>query len=361
VKVALSMMDFLDRGATIYRDRVALVDEPDQPAAPLPDMTFADLAARARAQAAALDAMGVGVGERVAVVSHNAARVAAAMFGVAGSGRIFVPINFRLTAAEVGYIVNHCGASVLMVDPELDDALAEVNTKHRFVIGAESDEVLYRYDAEPQPWEPDEDATAFINYTSGTTARPKGVQLTHRNLWLNAATFGWHTGVSDRDVYLHTLPMFHCNGWGMPLRPGRYGCPPHRAPQGRRGRDPAPHRTPRRDDPVRRPAVLNACSTLRRRGTARSRAATGSGWSWPARRRRPHHRAGRDRARLGVHPDLRSDRDVAPAHDQPQPGRVGRPRSGHRARRQSCRGPGRRHSGCTMQISGQARCWPGPT
>ena len=72
--------------------------------------------------------------------------------------------------------------------------------------------------AEPEPWaDPDEDATATINYTSGTTARPKGVQLTHRNLWINAALFGWHTGVSDRDVYLHTLPMFHCNGWGMPF------------------------------------------------------------------------------------------------------------------------------------------------
>ena len=69
---------------------------------------------------------------------------------------------------------------------------------------------------EPEPWlDPDEDATATINYTSGTTARPKGVQLTHRNLWINAATFGWHAGVNDRDVYLHTLPMFHCNGWGM--------------------------------------------------------------------------------------------------------------------------------------------------
>src|SRR3712207_9391237 len=64
--------------------------------------------------------------------------------------------------------------------------------------------------------EPDEDATATINYTSGTTARPKGVQMTHRNLWVNAVTFGMHMQVSDRDVYLHTLPMFHCNGWGMP-------------------------------------------------------------------------------------------------------------------------------------------------
>ena len=63
----------------------------------------------------------------------------------------------------------------------------------------------------------DEAATATINYTSGTTARPKGVQMTHRNLWLNAVTFGWHMGVTDRDVYLHTLPTFHCNGWGLPF------------------------------------------------------------------------------------------------------------------------------------------------
>ena len=61
-----------------------------------------------------------------------------------------------------------------------------------------------------------ETATATINYTSGTTARPKGVQMTHRNIWINATTFGWQAGVCDRDVYLHTLPMFHCNGWGMP-------------------------------------------------------------------------------------------------------------------------------------------------
>jgi acyl-CoA synthetase (AMP-forming)/AMP-acid ligase II len=61
----------------------------------------------------------------------------------------------------------------------------------------------------------DEDATATINYTSGTTARPKGVQLTHRNIWLNATTFGWQLGLTDRDVYLHTLPQFHCNGWGV--------------------------------------------------------------------------------------------------------------------------------------------------
>jgi acyl-CoA synthetase (AMP-forming)/AMP-acid ligase II len=132
---------------------------------------------------------------------------------------VLVPVNFRLNADEVSYIVEHSGATVLLVDPELDEALAGVQAKHRFVLGTGSDGDLWPAGAaDPEPWaDPDEDATATINYTSGTTARPKGVQLTHRNLWLNAATFGWHAGVSDRDVYLHTLPMFHCNGWGMPF------------------------------------------------------------------------------------------------------------------------------------------------
>src|SRR5690606_23452783 len=137
---------------------------------------------RARAQAAALDAMGIARGARIAMVSQNSARLLTAFYGVSGWGRILVPVNFRLVAAEVDYIVKHCGAEILLVDPELDDALKNVTAKHRFVIGAESDELLYKFDAEPEPWlDRSEDATATINYTSGTTARPKGVQLTHRN------------------------------------------------------------------------------------------------------------------------------------------------------------------------------------
>jgi acyl-CoA synthetase (AMP-forming)/AMP-acid ligase II len=215
VKVPLSVVDFLRRAEQVYGDRVALVDEPDQPATPWPVLTYREVAQRARAQAAGLDALGIPQGARVAMVSHNAARLSTAFFGVSGSGRILVPVNFRLVAEEVKYIIEHSGAEVLLVDPELDDALSGVSARHRFVIGAESDEVLYKFGVEPRPWTPDEDATATINYTSGTTARPKGVQLTHRNLWINATTFGWQMGVNDRDVYLHTLPQFHCNGWGM--------------------------------------------------------------------------------------------------------------------------------------------------
>ena len=213
MKVALTVNDFLRRAEQIYPHREAIIDEPMQPAESWGTISYTEMAARARAQAAALDAMGIAVGERVAIVSHNSARLLTALFGVSGSGRVLVPINFRLVADEVRYIIEHSGARILMVDPELDEALAGVQCDRRYVIGADSDNSLDHDD--PQPWVYDEDATATINYTSGTTARPKGVQLTHRNIWLNATTFGWHLGVNDRDVYLHTLPQFHCNGWGM--------------------------------------------------------------------------------------------------------------------------------------------------
>jgi acyl-CoA synthetase (AMP-forming)/AMP-acid ligase II len=216
MRVPLTVNDFLERAALVYGDRIGVVDEPDQPAPPLGDLTYRRVRELAQAQAAGLDHLGVGFGERVAVVSPNAARLFVSFFGVSGSGRILVPINFRLNADEVGYIVEHSGAAMLLVDPELDESLATVGAKYRYVIGTEADRELFREGTEPEPWEADEDATATINYTSGTTARPKGVQLTHRNCWINAAVFGWQAGVNDRDVYLHTLPMFHCNGWGMP-------------------------------------------------------------------------------------------------------------------------------------------------
>jgi acyl-CoA synthetase (AMP-forming)/AMP-acid ligase II len=214
--IEFNVRGFLDRAAATYPERVAVVDEPDQPAEPWAPLTFAELATRARAQAAGLDRLGIGPGERVAVVSHNSARLLTSFFGVTGWGRILVPVNFRLARAEVEYILEHSGASIVLVDPELDEALAGIGPPRRYVLGTGSDAELYVTGTEPEPWTSDESATATINYTSGTTARPKGVQLTHRNCWVNATVFGWHTGVSDRDAYLHTLPMFHANGWGMP-------------------------------------------------------------------------------------------------------------------------------------------------
>ena len=222
--VPFSVSDFIDRAVTVYGERTGVVDEPNQPAPSLGEMTYAELGVRARRIAARLDQLGVGVGERVAIVSHNSARLLAAFFGVTGYGRVLVPVNFRLRPDEVRYIVGHSGARVLYVDPELDEALASVEAEHRFVLG-DDDALFATADVEPRPWEPDENATATINYTSGTTARPKGVQITHRNIWVNAVTFGLHTGVTDRDVYLHTLPMFHANGWGLPFAMTGLGVP----------------------------------------------------------------------------------------------------------------------------------------
>jgi acyl-CoA synthetase (AMP-forming)/AMP-acid ligase II len=225
--VPLTIGDFLERAVTVYRDRPAIIDEPGVPGS-LGTITYGELDSRVRGMALTLDELGVGFGQRVAIVSPNAARFQIAFFGVSGYGRVLVPINYRLGADEVRYVVEHSGAAVLLVDPESDASLAGVSAKHRIVMDGIADADLFSpaaESAEPQPWEPDEGATASINYTSGTTARPKGVQLTHRNCWLNASTFGWHVGVSDRDTYLHTLPMFHCNGWGMPYAVTAMGVP----------------------------------------------------------------------------------------------------------------------------------------
>jgi fatty-acyl-CoA synthase len=217
MRVPLTIGDFLQRADAIYGERIGVIDEPSPPGGSWGSLTWHELHQRARGQAAGLDRLGIGRGERVAIVSPNAARFLVSFFGVSGFGRVLVPINFRLKAEEISYIVEHSGASVLLVDSELDESLATVDAKHRFVLGSSTDAELFPPGAEPEPWEdPDENATATINYTSGTTARPKGVQLTHRNNWINAVTFGLHTTISDRDVYLHTLPMFHANGWGMP-------------------------------------------------------------------------------------------------------------------------------------------------
>ncbi|HUF33868.1 MAG TPA: AMP-binding protein [Acidimicrobiales bacterium] len=225
MKVPLTVADFLERAERVHGARIGVVDEPGTLGGGLGDLTYGRMAELARAQAAALDALGVERGARVAVVSQNSARLLTSFYGVSAWGRVLVPINFRLSPAEIAYIVDHSGASVLLVDPELAESLAGIDVRHRLVLGTDTDTELYREGAEPEPWDADEDATATINYTSGTTARPKGVQLTHRSLWLNAATFGWHTGVSGRDVYLHTLPMFHANGWGMPFATTGMGVP----------------------------------------------------------------------------------------------------------------------------------------
>lgn len=224
MRVPLITNDFIDRAEFVYGERIGVIDEPLQPATPLGRLTYREVARRGRAIQAGLDQLGVAEGARVAVVSQNSARLLELLLAVPSSGRILVPVNFRLQPEEVSYIIDDCEADVLLIDPELDADLVGVSARHRLVLGTDTDEVLLRSEVEPRPWQrPDEDATATLNYTSGTTAKPKGVRLTHRNIWINSVTFGMHMQVSDSDVLMHVLPMFHCNGWGMPYTAAALG------------------------------------------------------------------------------------------------------------------------------------------
>lgn len=219
MRVEMNILDYLERAATVYPERTAVIDEPTAVGG-LGEITYRSLFRRARGMAKRLSDMGIENGARVALFSPNAAKFLVSLYGVSGFGKILVPINFRLTPEDVDYVLAHSGASILLIDPEYEEMLAGVHVKEKIILDGVQDEILFAELADdapgPQPWEMNEDFTCSINYTSGTTARPKGVQVTHRNMWLNAAIFGWHAGVNEDDVYLHTLPLFHVNGWGMP-------------------------------------------------------------------------------------------------------------------------------------------------
>src|SRR3954453_15147242 len=139
----MTVSDFIDRAELVHGARIGLYDEPDPPGGGLGDVTYARMGELARAQASALDEMGVGPGERVAIVSQNSARMLISFFGVSGYGRVLVPINFRLSPGEIEYIVEHSGASVLLLDPELVEATANIKIR-KIVLGADTDAELYR-------------------------------------------------------------------------------------------------------------------------------------------------------------------------------------------------------------------------
>lgn len=215
--VPLTLADFLHRAEFVHGDREAILDEPHQPGGAFGRITYRAFADMARSLAGALDDLDVPENARVAIISPNSTRFLAALFGVSTFGRILVPVNFRLNHDEIQYILEHSGSTVALIDPDLESLVRKIPVKHHLVLGQETDAQLFlRQGVQPKYSVDDEARTVSINYTSGTTARPKGVQLSHRSCWLNAVTFALHAGVSERDTYLHTLPTFHANGWGMP-------------------------------------------------------------------------------------------------------------------------------------------------
>jgi fatty-acyl-CoA synthase len=197
--------------------------------------TWAEFAEEIGRFAGALARAGVGPGDRVAVLAPNVPTLLAAHFSVLQLGAALVAINTRLNAAEVGYILNHCGAKVVLVDPELAGAVSNapealaakpllVNLEDPVagVIGTPLpgpgfDEFVDGADVLPITGGiDDENRITSINYTSGTTGRPKGVLYTHRGTALNALGEIIAHGLDRDSVFLWTLPLFHCNGWCFP-------------------------------------------------------------------------------------------------------------------------------------------------
>ncbi len=179
-------------------------------------LTYADLWSRARRLAGALGELGVQPGGRVAVLCTNSHVMLEAHYGVPLAGAVLVALNMRLSPAELGYILDHSGCSVLFCDAELQalgrEARAASGGRARLV-GPEEYEQLVDGSPEASCAVSDELGLLSINYTSGTTGRPKGVMYHHRGAYLQALAMAYHFGLGSGSVYLWTLPMFHCNGW----------------------------------------------------------------------------------------------------------------------------------------------------
>ncbi|HEY1854837.1 MAG TPA: long-chain fatty acid--CoA ligase [Solirubrobacterales bacterium] len=185
--------------------------------------SFGELEARANRLAAALAACGVGAGEKVAILMHNRIELVEAFLGIHLLGACAVPVNFRLRAEEVSYVLADSGAVAILADPELAATAADATSglslvRFALVCGeapadAESyEQALAAAEEAPPPVAVDDESLAFLMYTSGTTGRPKGAMLSHQNLLVNTTNWLYEVGAGRGDVWLSGLPLFHIGG-----------------------------------------------------------------------------------------------------------------------------------------------------
>ena len=223
----LTPLAFLRRSADVYPDKTAIVYDDRR-------VTYAEFAAEATRVAHGLRGSGITPGDRVAYLLPNVPEMLVAHFAVPLAGAVLVAINTRLSTEEIRYILDHSGAKVLVTDaalyPQVHPVASELKSVEEIITvvdpaspgdgvgsGVRYDDLLARGADTPLSWEiEDEESTISINYTSGTTGRPKGVQYSHRGAYLNSFGEIVHSTHTPDSVYLWTLPMFHCNGWCTP-------------------------------------------------------------------------------------------------------------------------------------------------
>lgn len=223
MQVPLLVDDFLRRAVQVYGDKTAVVDGELR-------FTYRELKRRVNSFSNALLDLGVTRGDRVCILSPNSHFFLESFYATSQIGAILVPLNYRLIASEHQYIIDHAGVSTVLTDWEHVDvieSLREQLPKVKNCVVARNDRAKPKEgwldwnemlesasDNDPPALAIDENDLVSINYTSGTTSRPKGVMLTHRNYYVNAYNMIAHLGIVHDDVELWTLPMFHCNGWG---------------------------------------------------------------------------------------------------------------------------------------------------
>jgi fatty-acyl-CoA synthase len=222
VFVPLSVLEFRDRAETYFDDKLAVVDGEQS-------FTYRQFGERTHRLANSLRELGVGPHDRVSFITYNTHQLLEAYYGVLEVGAALNPINIRLTPKEIAYIVGHAGSKVVFFHkdfrPLVEAMIPDLPNKPLFVImeGAPDSIAPIEYEAllaggssDPLTPEIDENAMAELFYTSGTTGFPKGVVMTHRELYLHALYSQVGLGFTQDDVVLHVVPLFHVNGWGTP-------------------------------------------------------------------------------------------------------------------------------------------------
>lgn len=220
--VPLTPLDYKRRAAKNFGDKIGVVDGDRR-------FTYREFAERADRLAGAIRGLDVPPGERVAFISYNTHHLLEAYYGVLQARCVLTPVNIRLTPQDVAYVLDHSAASVLCYHRDFQELVDRVRPglgalRHTIIIEGDDPEshqyeaLLARATPDPGPdvRDVEEHEVCELFYTSGTTGRPKGVALTHRNLALHALLFGLTLRLSDADKVLHVVPLFHVNGWGTP-------------------------------------------------------------------------------------------------------------------------------------------------
>jgi fatty-acyl-CoA synthase len=218
MNLTLTPIRFKDRAVSLFGNKIGIIDGEVR-------LTYREFGERADRLSNALKTLGVNRGERVAWLGYNSHELLEAYYGVVQMGAVLLPLNIRLTPQEIAFILNDSESVTVFYNrdfsPIVEGIRGHASTiKHYIPLepddGNHYESLLSAAEADFTPVDIKDDDLAELFYTSGTTANPKGVMMTHRNLYLHAMQALAGLGVKDSHVQLHTIPLFHVNGWGTP-------------------------------------------------------------------------------------------------------------------------------------------------